>query len=180
MPDLAGLHQFVERGERLGDRRFVVGALRRPSADARRARSPRHQPVGKVDLVEIDIVGAEPVQRLVDRVEDIRAHEPRRPAAAEPVVRRAADHLGRQHHAVAVVARLHPRADDALGASLRFGFRRDRIELGRVDEVDAVLEREVELDVAVGLGVLLAEGHRPEADFRDKDAGAAKPALFHR
>ena len=43
---------------------------------------------------------------------------------------------------------------------------------------DAV-DREIHLGVAFGLGVLLAPGHRAEADFRDVEAGSAERSFFH-
>ena len=57
--------------------------------------------------------------------------------------------------------------------------RRDRVHLGRVDEVDAGADRVVKLGMPLGLGILLAEGHRAEADRGDLEIGAAEAALFH-
>ena len=59
------------------------------------------------------------------------------------------------------------------------GLRRDRVELGRVEEVDALVEGVVHLRVALGLGVLLAPGHGAEADQADIEVRAAEAAIFH-
>ena len=77
------------------------------------------------------------------------------------------------------LARLHPVADVGLRAPLRLRLGRDRVELGRIHEVDAALESEVHLGVAVRLGVLLAPRHRAEADRGNMDIGAAETALLH-
>ena len=179
MADLACLHQFVEHRERLGDRRLVRVAARRRRADPRRVRAPWHDPLREMDLVEVDIVGLQPLQRFVDRVENVGAHQLRRPVAAKPGARRAPHHLGGEDDLVAVLARLHPVADIGLGAPLRLRLGRDRIELGRVEEIDAAIEGEIHLGVAVGLGVLLAPGHGAEADRGNMDVGAAEAALLH-
>ena len=101
-------------------------------------------------------------------------------AAAEPLHVGAAHDLGGEDHLVALAARLEPGADDALGRAGGLGFGRDRIELGRVPEIDALVERVIHLLVAFGLGVLLAPGHGAEADQADVEAGAAELAVLHR
>ena len=52
------------------------------------------------------------------------------------------------------------------------------IHFGGVDEIDAAVEGIVELGVALGFGVLLAPGHRAEADRGHVDPGAAEFTLF--
>ena len=58
-------------------------------------------------------------------------------------------------------------------------FGGDRVDFGGVDEIDARRDRPIELRVAVGLRVLLAEGHRAEAERGDLEVGAAEAAFFH-
>ena len=125
------------------------------------------------------MVGPEPLQRFVDRVENVGAHQLRRPAAAKPRARRAAHNFGGNDHLVAVLARLHPVADVGLGPALRLRLGRDRVELGRIHEVDAALESEVHLGVPVGLAVLLAPRHGAKADRGNMEIGAAETALLH-
>ena len=136
-------------------------------------------PVREMNLVEVDTVGLQPLERLVDGIEDVGANELRGPATAEPLIGGASDHLGGEDDVVAVAARLHPVADDLLGAALRLRLRRDGIEFGRVEEVDAARKGQVHLLVAFLLGVLLAPRHGSEADFRDRKVRPAKAAVFH-
>ena len=104
--DLAGVHEVVERAERVLD-----GGRR----------------VGPVDLVEVDPVGAEAAQRVLDL-----AHDPA-PAVARqvrPLAHRPVE-LRRQHDLVAPTGeRL---ADDRLGLAAR-------VHVGGVDEVDPRIE----------------------------------------
>ena len=58
--------------------------------------------------------------------------------------------------------------------------RRDRIQFGGVEEIDALVEGIIHLRVAFGLGVLLAPGHGAEADQADIQVGTAETAIFHR
>ncbi len=84
--------------------------------------------IGPVDLVQVDVVGAEAAQALLDFVADPAA------GVALPVHAFAhlAVHFGREHHVVA--AALQRLADDLLRLALR-------VHVGGVDEVDAVVER---------------------------------------
>jgi hypothetical protein len=66
------------------------------------------------------------------------------------------------HHFVAGFARGNPSADDGFRASLGLWLRRDGIDLGGVEDIDAAVERVVHLGVAFGFAVLLAEGHGAE------------------
>ena len=78
-PDVAGLpraHDVVQRLHRLLDRRVRVPA---------------------VDLVEVDVVGAQPAQRGVDRGQDVLAGQ----AAVVRAVRHGVEDLGREHVVVA-------------------------------------------------------------------------------
>src|SRR3712207_8621737 len=58
-------------------------------------------------------------------------------------------------------------------------FRSNRIEFGRVEEVDALVEGVVHLRVTVGLVVLLAPGHGAEADEADFEVRAAERSEEH-
>ncbi len=88
--------------------------------------------------------------------------------------------LGGQNHLVAPAAAGEPAAEDLLGPPHGLGPDRvDRVDLGGVPEEDATLQRHVHLGVALGLGVLAAPGHRPEAELRDSQAGPAKRYGLH-
>ena len=107
---LAGAHQIVERRQHLLDRRAGVEG---------------------VQLQQVDIVGAEPPQRVVHRLDQARA---RGADIVRPVAHRQRG-LGRDQHRVAP-------ALDRLAEHL---FRRAvRIDVGGVEEVDAGFEADVD------------------------------------
>ena len=142
------MHQIGQRAERLLD----VGAR-----------------IGAVDLVEVDPVGAEPPEGVLDR-----AHDPA--AGVAPLVGVLAHRvveLGGQHDVVAPAAgqRL---GDDLLGLALP-------VDVRGVDEVDPGVQ--CRMDDAHRLGVIgiapRAEHHRPEAELADRHAGATEWAVLH-
>ena len=146
--DLALVHEVAERRQRLLD----VGAR-----------------IGAVDLVEVDPVGAQPPQRVLDRAHDPAA----RAALLVGVLAHRAVELGGEDDVVAPAAgeRL---ADDLLGLALP-------VDVGGVDEVDPGVERRVDdPDRLVVIGVApRAEHHRAEAELADGDAGASQLAMLH-
>ena len=115
-----------------------------------------------VDLVEVDPVGVQAAQRVLDRPDDPA------PGAALPVgvLAHGAVELGGQDDVVA--AALEGLADDLLGLALG-------VDVGGVDEVDAGVQRGVDdADGVVVVGVAPgAEHHRAEAHLADRDAGAS-------
>ena len=129
--DLALAHQVGEGAERLVD----VGVR-----------------VGAVDLVEVDVVGAQAAQAVLDLADDPAA----RVAAHVRVVAHRRVDLGGQHHVVAPAGQRL--ADDLLGLA-------GRVDVGGVDEVDPRVERAVDdPDRVVVVGVApVAEHHRAEA-----------------
>jgi len=58
-------------------------------------------------------------------------------------------------------------------------LRGHRVHLGRIHEVHAAFQREVELVVGLGFAVLAAEGHRAEGGDRDGGPAAAERIRFH-
>ena len=117
--------------------------------------------LGAVDLVEVDPVGAEAAQAVLDLADD---PAPRVAELVGVVAHRAVD-LGREDHVVAAAAgeRL---ADDLLGLAAR-------VDVGGVDEVDPRVERAVDdRDRLVVVGLAPgAEHHGAEAERADLDAG---------
>jgi hypothetical protein len=105
--------------------------------------------IGHVQVVEVDPLGAEPLEALVARREHARARQPLGLAAGA-----AEADLGRDPNAI--TARLRPRADDALGLAVDVRVR-------GVDVHDAALERAVEDGERLGARRALAEIHRAEA-----------------
>jgi len=153
--DVAGLARLRHPVERL--QRFVQGRVG----------------VVGVELVEVDVVGAQPAQRGLDRVEDV----PARHALVPGLRPHPADALGGDDEVVA--AALQPAAQDLLGAAGGADVPAEGIDVGRVQEVDAGLGGGVEDGPAVRLVALQAEGHGAQAELRDLQAGAAEPRVLH-
>src|SRR5699024_1185163 len=84
-----------------------------------------------VGVVDVDVVGAQATQGIVDAVADIRRVE-------ASVLGVHAD-LRRDDHLVTVAAGLHPFADDRLGFAAGVSVDPGRVRIGCVDEVPAGL-----------------------------------------
>ena len=123
---------------------------------------------GPMHLVEVDIVGPEPAQRIVER-----PGEPT-PRAASPVgiVPHGVERLGGEDDVVAPALECLP--DDLFGLAAA-------VHIGGVDEVDPGIERPVDHpDALVVIGVGEApEHHGAETVGADRDAGAAERAVVH-
>ena len=143
--DLAGAHEIGQRAQRLVDR------------DVR---------TGPVDLVEVDVVGAEAPQRRVARAQDVQARVALivRAETGPPVDLGAEDHL--------VAAAGQRLADDALRIARV-------VDVGGIDEVDARVQRGVDDPDRVGLVRASAEVHRAEAQRRHAHAGPAQQSMVH-
>ena len=128
--------------------------------------------VDAVLVVEVDVVGAEPLQRTLDRGADVRGTAVEVPRAAAGVGDEA--ELRRQHDLVAAV--LDGAADEFL-----VGVR--PVDLGGVDERDAQVERPV--DRADRLGVVgaragVGRGHPHGAQADPGHIEISKLDVFHR
>ena len=147
--DLALVHEVAERRQRLLDVRARIEA---------------------VHLVEVDPVGAQPPQRVLDRADDPAA----RVALLVGVLAHRVVELGGEDDVVAAAAgeRL---ADDLLGLALP-------VDVGGVDEVDPGVERRVDdPDRLVVVRVApRAEHHRAKTELADRHAGATQLAMLHR
>ena len=127
--------------------------------------------IGPVHLVQVDPIGAEPAQAVVDR-----PHDPAAGVAAPVRVVVVADRiveLGAQHDVVATAGdRL---ADDLLVLAVG-------VHVGGVDQVDAGVERSVDDPTARGaIGVApRAEHHRAQPEPTHVDPGAAERSRFDR
>jgi hypothetical protein len=123
-----------------------------------------------VGLVEIDHVRLEAPQARLDGALDVKAREAR--------VVRARAHataaLGGEEDAVALPPRLEPAPDDLLGASDALGPPCERVDVRRVEEVDAPLEGAIEDREGRGLVALMAEGHGTEAERGHPQARASE------
>ena len=138
----------------------------------------RRHLVHAVDLIEIDVIEAEAAQAGVNLVHDVHARE----AHAIGLRTHAHAHFGSDHQIFARQPELRERfPDDLLG--LAFG-----IDIGRIDEIDAGVERG--LDLRLGFGhpetpddfpaSLAAVGHGAQTDLGHEQAGAAQQTITHR
>ena len=152
--DLAGPHQVVERAQHLLDRRHGVEA---------------------VELVEVDVVGAEPAQARLDRPDQVVA----RRADVVGAGAEAEGPLGGDDHLVA--AALDRLAQDLLGHAVR-------VDVGRVEHGEPGLEADVDEprglgDVARAPGleelVAAAECAGAEAQDGDLESRTAELPEFH-
>src|SRR6185312_3343095 len=148
--DLALADEVGERAERLVD----VG----------------RRVLGAVDLVEVDPVGVQALQRRLDLADDPAAGV----AELVGVVAHRPVDLGGEDDVVAPPSgqRL---CDDRLGLAAR-------VDVSGIDEVDARVERAVDdADaVVVVLVAPVAEHHRAEAERAHGNAGAPESAVVHR
>ena len=146
--DLALVYEVAQRAERLVD----VGVR-----------------VRAVDLVQVDPVGLQPAQRVLDLADD----PPPGVATLVGVVSHRHVDLAGEHDAFALTCgeRL---ANDLLGFA-------GGVDVGGVDEVDPGIERAVDDADAlvVILGAPLAEHHRAEAQLADRDARASQDSVLH-
>jgi hypothetical protein len=122
-----------------------------------------------VDLVEVDPIGLEPAERILDLANDPAA----RVAELIGIVPHRPVHLGREHDVVAPAAG-ECLADDLLRLPAC-------VDVGRVDEVDARIERPVDdADALVVVRISpAAEHHRAEAERADLDPGACELSIVH-
>ncbi len=149
---LAGAHHVVEGAQGLVHRRLGVGV---------------------VDLVEVDVVGAEAAQRALDGVEDVLAGG----AAVPGPGAHGAGALGGDHEVVAPAP--EPPPQDLLGAAHGVEGAAQRIDVGRVEEGDPAGGRAVEDGDRGGLVALEPERHRAETEAGDLEAGAAEADMAH-
>jgi len=119
-------------------------------------------------LIEVDMVGAEPAQRVFQRASN---PAPRITPHVRIVAHRAM-HLAGEHDGVAPP--LEGLANDFLGLSAV-------VAVSGVDEVDAEIQRLVDdADGVVVIGVAdLAEHHGAQTVWADLDAGSAQRAILH-
>jgi hypothetical protein len=121
-----------------------------------------------VHLVQIDVVRVEAAQAVLDRLMHPLLRSP-------PLVRELAHsipELGSEHHFVAPT--LQSLADDLLGFTLR-------VDICRVDEVDAAVESMVDHPDACSMVLVTpgSEHHRTKTVFRDLETGTTERAKFH-
>jgi hypothetical protein len=135
------------------------------------------QRIEAVQLIEVDVVQLQALQAGVQLVHQVIA----RLTAAVGSLAHDAGGLGGDHQFVARQAKVLDRLAEQL-----FGLA-ERIDVGRVDEIDASVDAALD---DVGNRVLAeaahhlpeavtAEGHGTQAEFRDIESGIAQQTKFH-
>src|SRR5437762_5145435 len=132
--------------------------------------------VETVDLIEVDILHAEPAQAVVDLGED---RFTRQPGAIGAGPHSAID-FGGDDDLVAAREILDRAAEDFLAVA-------ERIAVRGVEKIDACFDRLLDEGPALRLGeapgmiaeIASAVAHAAEANARDIEAGAAELGVFH-
>ena len=156
-----------------------VTRLARPDHVVERAQGLVHgrRGVGVMELVEIDVIGAQPAQRGVDRVEDVLARQPLIPG---PRAHRT-EALGGEDEVVSPPR--EPAAEDLLGAADRAAAVGAAAALGigirGVEERDAARGGPLEDRAPGRLVALQAERHRAQAQAGDTQPGAPELNVLH-
>ena len=134
---------------------------------------PRRLSVDVVHLVEIDVIGLQPLERAFAGLPDVKRGELR-------VVRSVAHwvvDLRREDDLLAPPAALRePASDDLLGPPFA---ALPAVDVGGVEEVDPEVERLVHDDERVGLARLRTEVHRAEAKPADAETRATEADVAH-
>jgi hypothetical protein len=125
-----------------------------------------------VDLVEIDVVGLEAPEARLDLAHDV---DPRGPRVVEVAVAHGEACLRGEHYLPSDA--FEGVADEALALP-------PAVDVGRVDEVDALVQGETDhlgrgLLVQVAYVHLAAELHRSERELAYDKAGVAQSTIFH-
>ena len=168
---LAGLHQALQAAQLFVDRcdRSVVLRVVVQVAEHRHiARRP-------VQLVQVDDLGAQPLQAGLAGRDDVVGGDIGAAVAQPFIAAHRTGRLGGQHDARAHFGALgQPAADETFGFAIVGRARRHGVHLGGVDEVQPALQRVVEQAVRCRfVDLRLAEGHRAEADGADPEVAAA-------
>jgi hypothetical protein len=146
--DLAGPDEVVESGHRLLDGRL---------------------PVGEVDLVEVDTVGAEPSEGGLDGLPDVAAGSPGAAVGAEVAVQVAAE-LGGDDGLVAAAAEGGAEHLFRVAGLLA-------VDVGRIEEVDTQVKGGVDDILRASVVDAAAEVVAADADRGDDEAGGAETAV---
>jgi len=129
----------------------------------------RRRRIVEVEVVDIDVVGVEAAEAVIDGAVQPFAPQPPHVGILAHLDHRVGD-LGRQHPAVAVLA--DQLSDDALGGT-------EGIGVGGVDEVDAGVAPCLDDPLGCVLEDLVAEHHGAEADRRNPQSAAPESPVFH-
>ncbi len=126
----------------------------------------RHRPIGEVEVVEVEVIGLEALQCVVESLQERCAGE----AAFIGAGAHFAGGFTGQHYAVAA----------AFEDLAEHGFRHTGlVHVGGVEEVDAMVEAGVHQAGGCGQVAGLAQGHGAKGGAGDGQIGVQEGALFH-
>ena len=129
--------------------------------------------VGRVDLIQVDIIRLQARETRLNRGADMLARE-------APVVRSVTHRppaFGGQDDVLAPA--FEPFADNLLGTARGFDATAGRIHIRAIKEIHPVLECGIHNGEALGFFALTPEGHGPQADFRNIQTGSPHSRCFH-
>src|SRR5690606_33005342 len=175
--DLAGLDLLGEYREGLLDRHALLALAPGVVALTEEVGAA----IRPVQLVDVQVVGLQSIQAAVERLDDVLRIMA---SLAVADVRRLGltwrtDDLAGKDDVLATTGLRQPAADEALRTAPGLATRGRRVHLGRIDQVDAVIQREIQLRMRIGLAVLMTPGHGAQADDADLNVGVAQRAVFH-
>jgi len=150
---LALMHEIVERGERLFERREEIEAM---------------------DDIEVDPVGTEPTQAVLAALDDVSAAQ----AHVVDLGAHASPHFGGKHHLVSFALERFPQDLLRLAIGIDVGGI-EEIDPGIEGHVDQTLRSRL-IEAADLFPIpLSAKAHRPQAQFRDEQTGFTQLTVFH-
>ncbi len=128
--------------------------------------------VRPVDLIEVDVIRLQAREAGIYRLADGARIDI---APAANIVTPGTGDLGGEHNLVTLAGLFEPCADIVFRPSLRFGGNGGGgVKLGRIEEIDAVLQRVIHLRMRFGFSVLRAPRHCAKANFGHGNARAAQ------
>ncbi len=173
MTDTAGLHMAAEVFQNAQET-LIVGVVIGIVMETETGIAA----VGPVELVEVDIVGLQAIQRTFHGGVDVLTRMARAVTNPGHGICASGD-LGGQNDVLAIAARLEPFADDPLGCALGFRPWRNGIGLRRIEEIDTARQSIIHLRPGIGLTYLATKHHGAETDARNLKVSASQRGVFH-
>ena len=132
-----------------------------------------------MDLIEVEIIGLQTLQAVVQRIADVFAIQlVVRTNAAVVIAGRAADFRG-DNQLFAIAALRQPVADVGFRQALGFRARRDGIHFSDINQVNALTNRVIELLVRVCLAILLTKRHCAQPQRADLKRTVWDTVILH-
>ena len=173
--NLTGALEFGQRVQRIqqgDDWRGIGPGVAQLAETVGRALRP-------VDLIEVEIIGLQTLQAVVQSIADVFAIQlVVRTNAAVVIAGRAADFRG-DNQLFAIAALRQPVADVGFRQALGFRARRDGIHFSDINQVNALTNRVIELLVRVCLAILLTKRHCAQPQRADLKRTVWDTVILH-